>query len=91
MTHNLEIGKSIQPFASDSIELFREKFKQESIFRFQTITENFYDFYQSFMYKKCQLCKSKNKFALCLLCGEILCVRSCSNPQDNDNTAGKLA
>jgi uncharacterized UBP type Zn finger protein len=89
LNFNLEAVKDLRPFTSDSIAIYREKFKKESIFRFQTLTENFYDFYQSFMYKTCQVCKKKNKFALCLLCGQILCVRSCTDPQGGNNTTGR--
>ncbi len=51
------------------------------------IKSNFFEYYQSFVKHTCDLCKSHSKLALCLLCGEKICVRTC-DPNDNEDIRG---
>ena len=57
---------------------------------FKTFDTNFYNFYQSFMKRKCDNCKESNKLALCLLCGVTMCVRSCLPSELNTRNCRSL-
>lgn len=54
---------------------------KEYTFSFETLPANFYDCYQTYIYKSCEKCKksqSKRSFGLCLLCGSLQCVIQCT-------------
>lgn len=54
---------------------------KEYALTFETLPSNFYDCYQTYIYKSCEKCKksqSKRSFGLCLLCGSLQCVIQCT-------------
>lgn len=72
-----------------STSFILDKYKKERVVTLRKVTENFNDFYNSFLYMNCEKCGKCNKFAVCLLCGYVCCLRSCEKVQEDDNQ-GKM-
>ena len=77
--------KNAIAFKGDRATILRETMGKDLNFSFWRIAENFYEFYESFIYRRCDRCNKKQKLALCLLCGECVCVRSCEIDTEEDN------
>lgn len=57
------------------------------------IENQFGNFYQNYLYQKCEFCKKKpgkNSFMVCLLCGDIVCFKNCSQSAANQSNIGNL-
>ena len=57
------------------------KTKAEMNFSFTTIPNNFLELYKHYFYSTCSLCKQPGTLTICLLCGDMICRRSCNNKQ----------
>lgn len=81
----LILSQNKKNLISDSAIVYLETLGKGLILKFQKFPENFLTFYQSFIPKNCELCKEKNKLALCLICGQVFCVRTCNDDQQEDD------
>lgn len=75
---------------SRSTSFILDKYNKERVVTLRKITENFNDFYNSFLYMNCEKCGKSNKFAVCLLCGYVCCLRSCEKADEQDNNSSSV-
>lgn len=64
----------------------KESFSLSLQFTMINLQENFFDCYQYYIYNNCSICGNRPKgkdFGVCLLCGEIMCMESCTKGLGN--------
>ena len=63
----------------NNLDIVMLKTKTEMRFSFTMIPNNFLELYKHYFYDTCNLCKQPGFLAVCLLCGDVICRRSCKN------------
>ena len=76
-----------------SLEQLKITYTKILDFYFIPLESNFYDLYQTYLYKNCEVCEqrpAKSEFMICLLCGDIICLRVCPKSESGIVECGNM-